>query len=158
MREEEEKENETKTTNLEAPAALHITGKSGVCECVCMCVPSGLQELGLSGEVFCINFQGHSTHLWVRTRSWTSQKKKKSLGEEERGGEVKERDKESVLPFSYHPLLLHICSSPVPWGKRERESPPKKKNKEWKKEKQALWSPCTQRKERVREGKLQKAN
>ncbi len=36
MGEEKERENETKTTNLEAPAALHITGKSGVFECVCL--------------------------------------------------------------------------------------------------------------------------
>ena len=44
-------------------------------------------------------------------------------------GGVKESDKESVpAAFSYHPLLLHICLSPVPWGKKERE-PLKKKNK-----------------------------
>ena len=32
----EETEDKTKTTNLEAPAAPHITGKSGVCVCVCV--------------------------------------------------------------------------------------------------------------------------
>lgn len=60
-------------------------------------------------------------------------KKKKLRGKGKRGGEVKdsanESDKESVPPFSYHPLLLHICSSPVPWGKGERESPRKEKGK-----------------------------
>lgn len=34
--EEDEKENETKTTNLEVPAAPHIIGESGVCESVCV--------------------------------------------------------------------------------------------------------------------------
>lgn len=139
-----------------------------VCECECVCVCVCLFRAagtGFPGEVFCLNFQGHSTHRWVRSQSWTNGWKK-VRGKGKRGGEVKdsanESDKESVPPFSYHPLLLHICSSLMPWGKRERGSPRQekgKKGKKGKKEKNRLCDPLVLKgTERVREGKLQKAN
>lgn len=56
-----------------------------VCASVCVCVFRAA-GVGFSGGVFCLNFQGHSTHLWVRSRSWTS-RKKKVRGEKKKGEE-----------------------------------------------------------------------
>lgn len=49
--------------------------------CVCYVYPFRVAGVGFSGEVFCLNFQGHSTHLWVRS-CWRTNEKKKWKGEE----------------------------------------------------------------------------
>lgn len=142
--EEENEEDETKTTNLEAPAALHITGKSGVCVSL-----QGSRSWILKGEVlFKLPAPLEVVHGQTEGGVWV-----KSNGR--RGIEVveaNERDKKSVPPFSYH-HLLHISLCAALWGKGESEEGGAGG---WK-EKHALWSP-SQREDRGREGKLQKAN
>lgn len=139
------RKNETKTTNLEAPAALHITGKSGVCKCVCVfwvCVSlQGCRSWILRGGVL-FKLPGPLDPSLSEKPLMDKRKKKKKLGGKRKGEErykavLMKVTKRVFLP-SVIILYSFIFARLLCCGARGKERAPKKGEKRKKEKKKAL--------------------